>query len=198
MPPVTDARTLERKRSPLIIVGILALLVAGLGGGAGLLVRYQPIVRGSSGLFPSGKAVPSTDPSDDRPTYLVTYVDGKTTTFGFSIRNSGRWGVPIVGLEASTTGMLDQFMYRLSDSGFTTDKGPFKAFALAPQAEQAIKVIARFWNCESYVVGGSAGMESVNVRFKVLGVERSTSVPLGERIEVMSPPNANCPRPRAA
>ena len=193
-----DTTKRSHRPSALLIIGILALIVALLAGGAGLLVRSQPLRAGSSSLSPPGRQLASSDPNDDRPTVLVQYVDGETVTFGFSIKNSGRWGVTIVGLEESTAGMLHQYSYRLSDIGFTTDGGAFKSFALAAHKEQTIKVTARFFNCESYVVGGSAGLDSVEVRFKILGIQRTASIPLGERIEVMSPTNANCPRPRAA
>src|SRR5690349_21325619 len=134
MTETVAAKSAKRRRRPssLAITGILALIMALLAGGGVILARYQPLVRGSSGLHPPGKEVDSTDPSDDRPTFLVQYVDGQTVTFGFSIRNSGRWGVTIVGLGASTAGMLDRFTYKLDDTGFTTDNGPFKPFALGP------------------------------------------------------------------
>jgi len=193
-----DKTKRSHRPSALLVIGILALIVALLAGGAGVLVRSQPLRAGSSSLSPPGRQLASSDPNDDRPTVLVQYVDGQAVTFGFSIKNSGRWGVTIVGLEEPTAGMLHQFSYRLSDIGFTTERETFAPFALAAHKEQAIKVTARFFNCESYVVGGGAGLDSLVVRFKILGIQRTANIPLGERIEVMSPTNANCPRPRSA
>ena len=191
----------KKRPSTLLVVGLLALLAALAAGGAGVLVRYQPLRPGSSGQSPQGsKEVASTDSSDARSTYLVQYEDGRTTSYGFSIRNDGRWGITVVGFGGSEQagGLLDHFVYRFSDTGFTVDQGAFKAFALGPGRERSIMVTARFANCESYIALAGVIYDHVTVRYKTLGMARTTEVPLGIKVEVVSPANANCPRPRAA
>ena len=200
---MTDTVAAAKRRhrpSALVITGILGLIAALLAGGAGVLVRYQPLRAGSSSLGPQGRTIASQDPDDDRPTIVVQYIDGSTTSFGFSIRNTGRWGVTVVGFGGpeETGGLLDRFSYRMTDIGFTKDEGAFAPFALAPGAERSIQVNAFFANCERYVAGGGSVFDRITVRFTTLGIQRSTQVLFGGQYEVVSPTNANCPRPREA
>ena len=201
MTTTAEAGAKMKRPSVLLVAGLLALLAALVAGGAGVLVRYQPLRTGSSSQSPQGsKGVDSTDSSDGRTTYLVQYQDGRTASYGFSIRNDGRWGITVVGFGGSeqTGGLLDHFVYRMSDTGFTVDEGAFKPFALGPGKERSIIVMATFANCESYIALAGVIYDHVTVRYKTLGIERTTEVPFGIKVEVVSPANANCPRPRAA
>jgi len=188
----TLAETKKRRAPSLLITGVVGLVIALLAGGAGVLVRYQPLRPGTTSMQVAGsEQVDSTDQSDPRPTEQVHYVDGRTITFGFSITNGGHWGVTVTGFSESTGGLLEDFAFQ--DEG-----SAFKPFALRPGAGRGITVTARFANCEAYATGTSATLESVFVRFTIFGLRRTADIPLSQKIAVLSPSNADCPRPRAA
>jgi hypothetical protein len=187
----------RRGVSPLLITGVLAVIAAVLAGGVVVLQHYQPLHPGESGLDPPGKTVASDDPTEERPTIQVTYVDGQTMRFGFSIWNTGRWGVTVTGVgREDSGGLINHFVFHLASETFIDDLGPFHPFALQPGKQQSILVTATFANCENYSFSTSSIYETIAIQYKTLDIVHSTEVPLKALIAVVSPSDANCPRAR--
>jgi hypothetical protein len=162
-------------------------------------LRYRPLTVGSEASFPAGATeVASRDPTNELPTYRVQYRDGQTTTYGYTIWNTGRWGVTVTSVDPGgpEAGMLDAFEFQIRRPGRNEALRAFKPFSLEGGEEMFVLVTARFLNCERYVVGSNTSYASASVRYRILGFTRTADIPLGYTVQVPSPPDASCPRAR--
>lgn len=164
----------------------LALLALAAVAAAVYVARYRPLVEGDSFTpGPSGRL--QFDAFVDRASYYrYRYRDGARTWFELPVRNAGRIPVTVTGVERDPP----HWKGLLVITGART-RLPFH---LAGGQERRLVVAGRFANCEWYAPHTSVTMSAIGVRYRVLGLSKTMSLPLRQRLTVPAPPR--CPRKR--
>jgi len=121
--------------------------------------------------------------------------------FAFTLMNRGPWGVTITEIVPGNPHSFELLLItgaRLGKEPEQTIAQPgsseaFHAFGLGPGHERRIFVQARFANCDKNGLHGSFTVRSVAIRYRILGISKTTWVQLGEPLRVDSPPDSACP-----
>lgn len=203
-----------RRRTWATISVCSLVIVVGAGGGVAVAAaRYQPLGPGPLGdTVAAREGVQQTlprDPSSGQSVIDVVYRDGSVVTYGFSLRNTGHWGVRVTEIEvapASFEALLRPIDIRMDArlgphdgvQAPMVDAGtvPFQPFDLGPDQDRWIVIRARMEGCEFYEPGGGLTLTGQTVRFTVLGIiEHQAEIAFPQGIEVLSPSRDACPRP---
>jgi len=178
----------------LALAGLVALAAAGVLVGNG----YQPLAaRGGTDASGSGSTVLA---FGDRPLRLLTYADRQDLRYAFVLRNRGRVGVTVRDLQARASGkyqLLNLHADRLAPAGradVDADAGrPFAPFALGAGEQRVVVLRGTFADCEHISPRAASMLDEVRVDFAVLGLHRTTTLALPERLRTQSPSDQGCP-----
>ncbi len=140
----------------------------------------------------------------DRPLRLLTYADGKDVRYAFVLRNRGRVGLTVRSLSAHATGKYQLLNLRSDRVGPTGAAGaavvdadggsPFRPFSLGPGEQRVVVLVGTFTDCEFISPRAASMLDDVRVDYRLLGVPRSTTIQLPERLRTQSPSDQGCPR----
>jgi hypothetical protein len=172
------------------VLAVVLLGVVAAGGVASSASVRRPLVHGSVG-----------DTTDEAP-----YEDRTLVHRLLSLRNEGRFDVrvervgaaPEVDPESAWHGLVavrpDQNV--LNPPNVHARSGPpFQPFTLAPGEERTVAVALWLDNCEHNAPGSSMAVTEVPVRFRALGLTRTTEISLSTPWGVTVPRSYECPRP---
>jgi hypothetical protein len=191
------------RRRTRIIVGAIALAILAGGTFAVLAVaRYSPLEPGSQFGYPQDSVCgPESELGNDRYTCHVTYAHGAETSFSFSIRNGGFWGVTIVDLPILHSTAHELFHVTratLSNVGVPDlDTQPFHAFALQSGDERLITLYGTFSDCEWFAANSGNAYDDVSVKYRVAWAKNEATVALPTRVEVILASDTDCPVARS-
>jgi hypothetical protein len=181
-----------RARRPrnLVIVGALLVVLALTVSGYAWAESYQPLSRGSYGLYPPGSR---SGPAGET---AVVFHDRGPFRYGFSIRNDGDLTVRVVGLPLSGRNPFSAKVFlsgplehARSIPGPTV---PFRPFDLGPGDERMLILRGSFANCRDWGGGTGATYDSLPVRFQFLWRTETVSVPLANPLVIQVPAGRRC------
>ena len=177
---------LRARRPRNVILTVMLLVSIGLAIGAVVWVRsYQPIAFAGSTQLPGGvKEAPGIDGN------AVVFHKGQPFQYGFTVRNTGRFAVRVLGVPYSPA---LPFSARLSMSGPQREPGmegpwkPFRPFDLKP-GEIRWLVLEGAYACHSGMgAGTSSGIDALPVRFSFLWKTSTASIPLDGQLTFLFP-----------
>jgi hypothetical protein len=198
-----SAAGLERRRGPMaflrarrprnLVAVALALTVAGLAIGAVAWIdSYQPLVFGGGSQFPL-----DAKPSAGQAGETVVFRKGRPFVFGFTIHNTGRFTVRVLGVPRSVTDFYAGRLLMSEDQTGRLDERPlerFRPFDMKPGSFRWL-VFKGVFACTTGM-GASGGIvwEGIGVRFGFLWRTATASIPLDEPLELTFP--KGCPPKR--
>jgi hypothetical protein len=163
-----------------------------------VVARYHPLTTGGAGGTPD-ISIPFHDVHDpDKPfdTRVIEYVQGATLDVDFSVRNSGRWSVTIVGITSRDFGLFHVTEVRRGVlNRCCVNDEPFTPFALHPGEERLIELHGVMAGCRN--VGGSVSWSEFRVRYRIVGITRSATIESNQEIEIHVPRDYHCTEPPA-
>jgi hypothetical protein len=178
-----------------IVIGLVLAILVATGTAAALVARYQPLEHGSSGGTPS-ISLPFKDvdnPSEGTTTRVVTYIQGAKLDVDVSIRNDGPWGVTIASVPRQNFGLFHVTEVRrgvLNNCCVATE--PFAPFALSPGEDRLLRLHGVVSGCKNYATEGGVIFNSYPVRYRILGITRSTWIESTHEIEIHIPKGYLC------
>jgi len=192
-----------RRRPWRWIVIALAVVVAIAGPLVVYKVaRYAPLEQGSTFSTPEGSELTTeSDTGEEVIVYHVRYEHGKETSFSFSVRNGGGRTVTIVDLpilhRSRTHELLKVRRAPVSDRIHPDlPSNPLAPFPLRGGEERLITVYGIFSDCEWYSSGTGNGYTDIQVGYRFAWSTKVATIRLPAMIDVLSPPDADCPLPR--
>jgi hypothetical protein len=177
---------LRARRPRNVILTVLALTVVGLAIGAAAWIQsYQPIAFAGGKQLPEGVKAARGVEGD-----AVVFRRGRPFRFGFTVQNTGRFAVRVLGVPYSP---VLPFSTRLLMSGPQKEPGmelpwkPFRPFELQP-GEIRWLVLEGAYTCNSGMgPGTSAGIDTLPVRFSFLWKTSTASIPLDGALTFLFP-----------
>ena len=182
----------------------VALLIAITIPQARRLTHYSPL-RSTLGVsFTIDGVVVARLPvsADETPRLTVFSRSGSRALYSIVITNVGPWGVSIVGIDLPSRSA--RVLFRPSETriapGLSDDLNastPFRPFALQAGHRREIFVLGTLSDCRSFRAGFGNVLDSIRIRFRFLGRTQPVRLPLGQQIEILSPPDTACPGRRS-
>jgi hypothetical protein len=181
-PPTATPATSAPRRRPIrwVAIAVVVLLVGGLVGIQAYLLRYQPLSANGTGsswadtTFATRIGDFSSPSGEDFAAYDVTYQDGRTFRFAFTIGNLGTLPVTIDSVALpGCDGCVDPLEYVSTSiapaSGPNmfdhTRSTPFQPFELGRNGYRVVEIATRFSHCEAWGRGTSSTYSIVEVRY---------------------------------
>lgn len=199
----TDLRAaagLERRRGPIaflqarrprnVVLAALALIVTAAGIGAVAWIQsYQPIAFAGGTQFPL-----DAKPSVGQAGESVIFRKGRPFVFGIAIRNSGRFGVRVLGVTKTVTDFYAGRLLMSKDQTGRLDEKPlerFRPFDMKPGSFRWL-VFKGVYACTTGM-GSGAGITrgAIPVRFRFLWRTGTAQIPLDEPLTFSFP--KGCP-----
>lgn len=190
------AAGLERRHGPIaflrarrprnVILAVIVLASIGIAIGAGAWIQsYQPIAFAGSSQDPGGaKEAPGLEGES------VVFHDGHPFRFGFTVQNTGRFAVRVLGVPYSPVLPISA---RLLMSGPQKEPGmerpwkPFRAFDLKPGQIRWL-VLEGSYACHSGMgPRTSSGIDALPVRFSFAWKKSTAWIPLRNRLTFLFP-----------
>jgi len=157
------------------VIVLTALCLGGFG-----LARYAPLsIAGDTSQSPTGPGVTYQRTIAGAETDIVKFSSGREYSIGFTIRNTGRWGVTVTGipLQDDGPGSMERVIGiqiaarndTIGSVGFPMI--PLRAFALAPGHTRFVLVHFGLNNCPSVQTGRGTYlvMKDVPIGFRLAG-----------------------------
>jgi hypothetical protein len=115
---------------------------------------------------------------------VAHFKQGRPFQLGFSVRNSGRFSVRILGVPLSGIHpfAVRELLLGPVDNEGTLPLEPFHAFTLEPGAERFILLRGIYANCRFYDASSTTGYDSMAVRMRFLHWTHTVRVPLNEAL----------------
>jgi hypothetical protein len=176
----------RRRRWPWVVVSVLVLALIATGTSAVVYAHtYSPLVPGPYGGGPRGHLQGVTDGVDDPTRYVMTGPAGSTGRVEFSIDNSGRYAVRLLGADiepdSGLNGMLSVSWSRTTPGGHGAvigglfkDARPFPV-TLRPHDEITLWLMITKPRCGG---GEEREMDSIPLRTEALRVHHEWDFPL--------------------
>ena len=177
-----------------IVVGLLVALLIATGIAAAVVARYNPVAHGSSGGTPR-LSLPHHDVDDPEGGHrrVVTYVQGGTLDVALSVRNRGPWGVTILGVSNLNFGLFHVTEVRRGVLNRCCIKDePFAPFALHPGEDRMIILHGVLAGCRNVARGGGVSWSDYEIRYRMMGISRSTTIEAFSGIEIHIPEGYKC------
>ena len=180
-----------------LILALVLLLVA-IGAGGIVVASDDPIeIGGHSGTPNAGNSVIFSDDPDDGAR-IIQYRHGAELVVRFSVRNGGRWGVTVTAIPRRDFALFTVEAVRMgfAEPRCCIDTQPFHPFALRPGEDRFIDLHGRLTGCGAYVSGGGTEWDRYEVRYRVLGMPKTTTIVAHQTIRIEIPSSYDCPEPR--
>jgi hypothetical protein len=180
------ARTGRRRR--LLAASVAVVVVAAAVGG--FLVHRS--VTDDLLTATEGNAISSFPGEDvdegERDVVKVTYQEGGTYTFEFTINNPTPWNVRVSDFPLTPDlGMLQPFNFAIDATPFDgPDRTftPFRPFTIRAGEAAMVQVQAHFANCDRFDPGHSATQVALPVRYRALWATRTSDIELPTFVRV--------------
>ena len=173
------------------------LVLAALGSGVGV-VAYDPLREGR--FFLGGLRGPSKVEAQQgllEQAKVITYASGEELEIEFSIRNEGWLGITITEIPfASSVGLFEvKEIRRGVRDRCCIETEPFAPFSLGRHEERFIQLRGVLKGCGDLSPGTSTGWDSYTVRYRILGITRTTEVSVRSTVIIEIPHGYRCTEP---
>ena len=186
------------RRGRRLLILVLVLLLLGVVAGGGMALAYDPIeIGGHSGTPNASNSVIFRDDPDDGAR-IIEYRHGAELVVRFSVRNGGRWGVTVTSIPRTDFALFTVKDIRMGfgNESCCIETQPFQQFALRPGEDRFIDLHGVLTGCGPYVSGGGTAWDRYEVRYRFLGIPKTTTLVAHETIRIEIPPGYDCPEPR--
>lgn len=194
----------RRRGLPLVAISIVLVFILVVGGSAVYLASYSPLKQGSE--FERPRDVRRSSTAGGLTETRLEYRDGKTTTFGYMLRNAGPFKLTVTdvrGAGREPGALLRQTGLRVLPKGTKDltvapdETVAFRRLVLEPGQQKFVVIAARFGGCAEVPAGTRQAYDSLELRFRVLGVfPRKATIGLRDLVSVAAPGRRGCPERR--
>jgi len=187
---VVASRPSTRRRTA-VWVGVLAVVAAAVLGW--LVAGRSTPLEARGGFTLAGAGIQPPLPFAGAVLRPLRYADRQEVQYTLDLHNGGPTGVTVTGVAGPPDGtrVLLRPVAVLADG---SDAAPFR-IGRGDTRQRVVRM--QYVDCEVISSRSSTVIDSVTVRFRVLGVPRKQTFPLPERLRIGSPRDAGCPRSRA-
>lgn len=171
---------------PVLKRGVIILVAAAIVTVAFGLLGYRPLRGGAPGAV-AGATVTATGDRFD-----AAFAPGGTFEYSFAVRNDGRWGVTITGMQAPAHGAFGEVEV-LATTQPSTVATTFDSFELAAGETATLTVRVTFGSCETPPPVDARPIWSQEiVHYRVMGVARQMVVDLPFSLAIDSATAVRC------
>jgi hypothetical protein len=203
--PAVEPRPRTRRRWLVVAVGVLVIALVSAGvGGLVYIHSYQPL-SDDGGLFgPATRSVqPVTDGISDTNWILVGPA-GTRGTVDYTVTNTGRFAVRIIGLDRSQSGYVTGLRWAPVngpdgggngyEAGLVSESRALP-ITVKPHAAVLVQVTVRQPRCGGSNSGRDFGFDGVPILWSALGMHHTWFMPLAENRDAL--PIVLCPSKKA-
>jgi hypothetical protein len=174
----------RQDRHPLRLAGLIALGVVAVAAAAALAVflwlrTYAPLDALQSGYAPGPGLAADVQPvlgSGGKPVLIPQYRPGRTFDTAFTLHNTGRFAVEILGMQQEQTQPPRASQLFATDSVRVSRQHPFERFRLNP--DDTASLVVR-WKLACTRNQGYSSSDSVVLRYRYLSqFERTERITL--------------------